>query len=147
MWLCWLGFIRKFFFTSQKMTNCISNFGVCLKSTRYISICLKPRVPEKPLRPLHPRDWEPMTITLQALSLVQKAEPVQVRFKLRLRDQWSMWMQDGCTVYMDSYMRSNGSYFMVAWTIFNNHLLEVGLTPNWETMAIQTIQNCKDPHE
>jgi hypothetical protein len=26
-----------------------------------------------------------MTITLQALSLVEKAEPVQVRFTLRLR--------------------------------------------------------------
>ena len=28
-----------------------------------------------------------MTITLQALSLVERAEPVQVRFTLRLRDQ------------------------------------------------------------
>jgi hypothetical protein len=33
------------------------------------------------------RDWEPMTITLRALSLVEKAEPVQVRFTLPLRDQ------------------------------------------------------------
>jgi hypothetical protein len=37
-------------------------------------------------------------------------------------------MQDGCKVYMDSYMSSNGSCFMVTWTIFKNHLLEVGLT-------------------
>ena len=36
-------------------------------------------------------------------------------------------MQDGCKVYMDSYMASNGSCFMVTWTIFKNHLLEVGL--------------------
>ena len=28
-------------------------------------------------------------------------------------------------VYMDSYMASNVSCFMVAWTIFRNHLLEV----------------------
>jgi hypothetical protein len=42
------------------------------------------------LGPLHTRDWKPVTITLQALSLVEKAEPVQVRFTLRLRDQWSM---------------------------------------------------------
>ena len=28
------------------------------------------------LGPLHPRDWEPVTITLQALSLAEKAEPV-----------------------------------------------------------------------
>ena len=31
--------------------------------------------------PLHTRDWEPMTTTLQALSLVEKAETVQVRFQ------------------------------------------------------------------
>jgi hypothetical protein len=31
-------------------------------------------------------------------------------------------------VYMDCYMASNGSCFMVTWTIFKNHLLEVGLT-------------------
>ena len=49
-----------------------------------------------------------MAIALQALSLMEKAEPVQVRcFTLRLRDQWSMRMQDGCEAYMDSYMASN----------------------------------------
>ena len=37
-------------------------------------------------------------------------------------------MQDGCKVYTDPYMASNESSFMVAWTIFKNHLLEVGLT-------------------
>ena len=61
------------------------------------------------------------------------AEPVQVRYTLRLRDQRSMWMQDGCQVYMDSNTASNGSCLMVTWTIFKNHLLEVGLnhdTPN-----------------
>ena len=50
------------------------------------------------------------TITLQALSLVEKeAEPVQGTFTLRLRDQPRMWLQDGCKVYMDSYMASNAS--------------------------------------
>ena len=44
-------------------------------------------------------------------------------------------MQDGCKVYM----ASNGSYVMVTWTIFKNHLLEVGLTQNRETMAFQTF--------
>ena len=29
----------------------------------------------------------------------------------------SMWMQDGCKVYMDSYMASNGSCFKVTWII------------------------------
>jgi len=33
-----------------------------------------------------------VTITLQALSLVEKAEPVQVHFTLRLRDQRSEYV-------------------------------------------------------
>jgi hypothetical protein len=71
------------------------------------------------LRPLHTRDWEPMTITLQALSLVEKAEPVQVRFTLRLRDRRNKWMQDGCKVYMDSFLHGiKWIMFMVTWTIF-----------------------------
>jgi hypothetical protein len=79
------------------------------------------------LRAIHTRDWEPVTITLQELSLVEKAELVQVHFSLRLRDQRSTWMQDGCKVDMDSYMASNGSCFKVTWIVFNIHLLEVGL--------------------
>ena len=42
-------------------------------------------------------------------------------------------------VYKDSYMASNGSCFMVTWTIFKNHLLEVGLAQNWETMVLQNL--------
>ena len=80
------------------------------------------------LGPLHARDWEPVTLMLQALWLVEMAELVQVHFTRRLRVQRSMCMQDGCKAYMDSYMTSNGSCFMVTWTIFKNHLLEVGLT-------------------
>jgi hypothetical protein len=37
------------------------------------------------------------------------------------------------------YMASNGSHFMVPWTTFKNHLLEVGLAQNRETMVLQTI--------
>jgi hypothetical protein len=37
--------------------------------------------------------------------------PPRVCFTLRLRDQWNMWMQDGCKVHMESYMASNGSFF------------------------------------
>ena len=48
-------------------------------------------------------------------------------------------MQDGCKVYVDSYMASNGSCFMVTLTMFKNHLFEVGLTQNWETMALQNV--------
>ena len=62
-------------------------------------------------------------------------------------------MQDGCKVYMDSYMASNGSCFMVTWIIFKNHLLEVGLIQNWETMALRNLTTidslyfiiCEDP--
>ena len=95
-------------------------------------------------------------ISLQALSLVEKAELVQVRyFTLCSRDQQSMWMQDGCKVYMDSYVAAIGSCFMVTWIIFENHLLEVGLTQDWETMAFETLTTvdvlyyvmCEDPHE
>jgi hypothetical protein len=78
--------------------------------------------------PLHTRNWEHVTITLQALSLVEMVEPVQVRYTLHLRGQRSMWMQDGCKVYMDSYVASNGSWFMVTWIIFKNNLLDVDLT-------------------
>ena len=42
------------------------------------------------LGPLRTQDGEPGTITRQALSLVEKAKPVQVRFTLCLRDQWNM---------------------------------------------------------
>ena len=50
-----------------------------------------------------------MTVALEALSLVERAEPVHVRITLHLRDQHIMQMQDGCKVYMDSYMASNQS--------------------------------------
>ena len=107
------------------------------------------------LGPLHTQDWEHVTITLQALSLVEKADPVQARFTLRLRDQWSMWMQDGCNVYVDSYMALNGSCFMVTWIILKNHLLEVGVTQYRESMALRTLTAVdlfyfimrEDPHE
>ena len=40
---------------------------------------------------------------------------------------------------MDSYVALNGSRFMVTWTTFESHLLEVGLTQNQETMALWTL--------
>ena len=48
-------------------------------------------------------------------------------------------MQGGCKVYMDSNKASSGSCFMVPWTIFKNHLLEVSMTQNRETMALSTL--------
>ena len=47
------------------------------------------------------RPWGPVTIALQVVSMLEKAEPVHVRFKLCLRDQESIkWMQDGCKVFI-----------------------------------------------
>ena len=78
----------------------------------------------------------------------EKVESVQVYFTICSRNKWSMWMQDGCKVYMDSYMTLNGSCFMVTWTIFKSHFLEVGLTQNQETMALWMFTTmCEDPHE
>ena len=62
-------------------------------------------------------------------------------------------MQDGCKVHMDSYM-----VYHVSWSLglfFKNHLLEVGLTQNRETMALQNLTTidlfyfimCEDPQE
>ena len=76
-------------------------------------------------------------------------------FTLRLRDQRSTWMQDGCKVYMGFYMASHGLCFMVTWIVFKNYLLEVGPTQNRDTMALRTLTTtdlfyfilCEDPHE
>ena len=80
-----------------------------------------------------------MTITFQALSLVEKAEHIQVRFTLHLRDQQGKWLYNGCKVYMDSYVASNGSCVMVTGISFKIYLLEAGLTQNQETMAFRTL--------
>ena len=48
-------------------------------------------------------------------------------------------MQDECKAYMDSYLASNESCFMVTWTICKNHLLEIGLTQNQEIMALRML--------
>jgi hypothetical protein len=64
-------------------------------------------------------------------------------------------MQDGCKVYMDSYMALTGLCFMVTWTILQTHLLEAGLTQNRETMTLRTLTTVdlfyfimrEDPHE
>ena len=40
---------------------------------------------------------------------------------------------------MDFYMALNRPCFMVTWMVLKNHLLEVGLTQNRETMALCTL--------
>ena len=64
-------------------------------------------------------------------------------------------MQDGCNFYMDFYMASNESRFMVTWIVFKLKSLIGGLTQNWETMALGTLTTVdvlyfimyEDPHE
>jgi hypothetical protein len=144
------------------ITYCVSPFS---KTDWFLgTICYQPTTCPKSSRTLiwtrskgHSThdDWEPVTSTPQTLSLMEKAEPVQVRFTLHSRDQWSRWLQDGCKVYMDSYTASNGSCFLVTWIISKNHLLEVSLTQNRETMALRILTTadlyyfimCEDPHE
>jgi hypothetical protein len=98
----------------------------------------------------------PWQLRLKHSHWWERRSPVHFRFSPRLRDQRSMWMHDGCKVYMDSYMASNGSCVMVTWIIFKNHLLEVCLTQNRETMALRLLTTTgsfnfimceEDPHE
>jgi hypothetical protein len=68
--------------------------------------------------PLHTRDREPVTTTLQALSLVEKAEPVQVRFFTlrRLRDQWTEYVNSKMDVSL------HGCLHGIIWIMFHGHL-------------------------
>ena len=96
------------------------------------------------IRPLHTQGWEPVSPWPLHFkhSHWWKGRAGQVRFTLRLRDQRSKWMQHGYKVYMDSYMASNGSCFMVIRTIFKHHLLEVGLTQTgrpWRSRCSQPL--------
>jgi hypothetical protein len=89
--------------------------------------------------PLHTQDLEPVTITLQAFPLVEKAELVQVHFTLRLRHQRSMWMQDGCkSLY--------GFLHGIKWIVFYGHLDYFQKPPlggrpntNGETMTLRML--------
>ena len=62
---------------------------------------------------------------------------------------------DGMSTWIPSYMASNGSCFVVTWTIFKNHFLEVGLAQKRETMALWMFAAiglsyfimCEDLHE
>jgi hypothetical protein len=52
-----------------------------------------------------------MTIALQALSLVEKEQPVRIHFTLRLRDQGSKWIPGGALhVVFEDHVRSSPYY-------------------------------------
>jgi hypothetical protein len=81
-----------------------------------------------------------MTISLQPLFIHRKggAGPRSLHTTLE-GTNGVCGMQDACTVYVISYMVSNGSCFTFTWTIFKNRLSKVGLTQNRETMALWRI--------
>ena len=64
-----------------------------------------------------------------------RASPSSLHTTLEAPMEYVNAKMDG-NVYMDSYMASNRSCFRATWTIFQNHLLEVGLTQNQETVAL-----------
>ena len=53
-----------------------------------------------------------------------------------------MWMQDGCKVYVDSYMASNGSCFMVTWTISKKSSLGGKPDTKWEDHGTLNAHKC-----
>ena len=65
------------------------------------------------LGPPHTQDWRPVTIAIQQLSSVEKAETVQVYFTLEGEDPKAQKKFHGWKVYMDSYMAHYRSWFMV----------------------------------
>jgi hypothetical protein len=83
------------------------------------------------------------------------AGPSSLHITLEGPTEWVCEYKLDGKVDMDSYMASNGSCFMVTWIIFKNHLLEVGLTQNRETMILWTLTTvdlfyfimCEDLHE
>ena len=70
-----------------------------------------------------------------------------------------MWMQDDCRVYMDSYTASNGSCFMVTWTMSYSQKPPLGGRPNTKPLGDHGTSSahkpiglfyfimCEDPHE
>jgi hypothetical protein len=97
-----------------------------------------------------------MIVALEALSLVERAEPVHVCYTLHLRDKNSKQMQDGCNVYMDSYMTS---YKSCLWSlgIFQKPSFEGRSNTKPERYGTPKSHNrwwfimsyhiCKPPHE
>jgi hypothetical protein len=96
-----------------------------------------------------------VTITLQALSLVEKVSSSLLHTMLEGgTNRVCACKMDVKSTWLPTWHRI-GSCFMVTWTIFKNHFLEVGLTQNRETMALWTLTTivliyfimCEDPLE
>ena len=90
------------------------------------------------LGPLHTRDCEPVIITLQALLLVEKGGT-----GLTSHYAWGTNGVSECKMDVKSAWISTWHWmyhvFMVTWIIIKNHLLEVGLIQNQETITFWTL--------
>ena len=95
--------------------------------------------------PLHTRDWEPVTNhSSTCVGGNGGAGPSSLHTPLEGPTEYiSECKMDVKHSYMDYYMASNTSCFMVTWTIFKNRLLEIGLLPqNWGGHDIPNAHNC-----
>jgi hypothetical protein len=92
-------------------------------------------------------NWGPLHTRLRARD--HSTSSTLIWWKRRSQSKFALhyawWTNRVCeckmdvkSIWIDSYMTSNGPCFMVTWIIFKNHLLEVGQTQNWETMAFGT---------
>ena len=103
-------------------------------------------------RPLHTGDWQPVTITLQALSLVEKAGPIQVRI---LRDQRSMYV-DARRMWSLHGWIPTWQMDHVSWSLGlkpslggrpNTKLRDYGTPTLLTTVVLFYFLMCEDPHE
>ena len=89
----------------------------------------------------HTGDWGPVTIALQALSLVEQrgAGPSSLLHTTLEggTDGVSECNMDVKSTYMDSYMASNGSCFVVTWTVLKNHLLQRRRYSSFNSMGLR----------
>ena len=65
------------------------------------------------LGPLHTLDWRPVAIAFKDVSLIEKAETIQVHFTLESEGLRAQRNYHGWNVYMDSYMIDCDYCFMV----------------------------------
>ena len=89
------------------------------------------------LGPLHTLDWESVTIALQALSLVERAEHV----KFASNYAWRSHIVCECMMDVKStWILAWHQMDHVSWSLglfTKKNLLEIGLTQNWKTTAFQ----------
>jgi hypothetical protein len=102
--------------------------------------------------PLPTRDCEPVTITLQALSLVERRG--RSKFTSHYAsgtNRVSECKMDVKSTWIPTWHQMDHGYL----DYFQNHLVEVGLTHSRKTMALRKLTTvglfyfitCKDPHE